>query len=322
MTPQRNCNGCEGSLRPWLFMPIDAKKNTKTNYPAVLQCAVCKLGVLDPLPKKGAIQQFYELNSYYTHGEGHITPLRETFADRILNRIAWGMDYGRSFEPRMIAPKLPIGGSVCDLGCGNAKYLQQFRDLGFETIGIDPDQTAREQARSAGVTVLPGTSEDLPAEMLNKKFDLVIMTHSLEHCLDPMRALVNAYKLTKPGGLCYIEVPNCQSRHFQTFSICSEMFDAPRHIYFFEPNTLSAMMTKLSFIPLESLFNGYCRNFNQSWRGWELTIADRIKKNSPALKPKKHSFACSVLLLFNSFWRQPQKKYDSFGLLMKRPGRA
>ena len=321
MIPERHCNGCGGNLLPWLYMPIDAKKNTKTTYSSVLQCTDCGLGVLDPLPKQDAISEFYELEGYYTHGEGHIIPLPETFADRILNRIAWAMDYGRNFEPRLIASKLPADASVCDLGCGNAKYLQDFKALGCETIGVDPDRMARIQAGNAGITVLPGTGEDLPVELLDKKFDLVIMTHSLEHCLDPMQALKNAYRLTKDGGLCYIEVPNCKSQHFQTFSVCSEMFDLPRHIYFFEPNCLSAMIMKLTFIPIETFFNGYCRNFNQSWRGWEVTIADRIKMNSPTLKPNVHSFVNSVRLFFNSFWRRPQQKYDSFGLLIKKPVR-
>lgn len=319
MPESQTCNACGGPLKPWLDMPIDAKKNEPTAYSAVAKCVDCDLGVLDPLPEAEAIPAFYTLDSYYTHGESHITPRPAGVADKILTRLAWATDKQRPFEPAEIARLLPKGGRVCDLGCGHAVYLQQFKALGFEVIGVDPDPAARAQAAEAGVTVLAGTGEDVPDTLADGAFDLVIMTHSLEHCRNPRKALDNVYRLTKPGGHCYIEVPNCACAHFRTFTICSEMFDAPRHIYFFSPDNLKAMMTGIGFTPVDMLYQGYVRNFDQSWRGWEATIADRVTAHDPKQRPKRHDFGASAALFLRSFWRQPGAKYDSFGLLMQRP---
>ena len=47
MSESQNCNACGGALQPWLYMPIDAKKNEPTAYSAVAKCVDCDLGVRD-----------------------------------------------------------------------------------------------------------------------------------------------------------------------------------------------------------------------------------------------------------------------------------
>lgn len=306
-------------MAPWLYMPIDAKKNEATPYSGVLKCADCDLGVIDPMPEADAIPPLYELEHYYTHGESHIVERPSGFADRVLTKFAWLSDKQRLFEPAEIAKLLPPGGRICDLGCGNAAYLQAFKKLGFDVIGVDPDPAGREQAAKAGIRVEPGTGEDVPDALPSGAFDLVIMTHSLEHCRNPRKALENVVRLMKPGGHCYIEVPNSACEHFRTFTICSEMFDAPRHLYFFGPDNLKAMMTGLGLVSRDMLYQGYVRNFGPSWRGWEATIADRVTAHAPGLHPPRHDFAASTSLFLRSFWREPGAKYDSFGWLMQRP---
>lgn len=315
----RACNACGNHLKPWLSMPIDAKKNKPTKYNSVLQCVSCGLGVLDPLPDADDIPALYVLDSYYTHGESHITHRPSTIADKILTKLSWLTDKARPFNPMLLAKRLPANGRICDLGCGHAHYLRDFKSLGFDVIGVEPDPNARAQAASAGINVVSGTGETLPDDLPHETFDLVIMTHSLEHCRNPRNALRNVFSLTKSGGYCYIEVPNSACVHFRTFSICSEMFDTPRHIYFFSPNNLKSLMSGIGFTPVEMLYHGFVRNFDPSWRQWEASIADRVTAHKPDLHPRRHDFAASVSLFLRSFWRAPGEKYDSFGLLMQRP---
>lgn len=298
-------------------MPIDAKKNAPTLYSAVLKCADCDLGVLHPIPEAEAIADLYRLDHYYTHGDSHIKSRPGNIAERVLFRLAWARDKPNLFVPADIAALLPPRGRVCDLGCGHAYHLRRFREMGFEVVGVDPDAEAREQAGLAGVTVLPGTAEDVPESLEDGTFDLVIMTHSLEHCRNPTKALANVARLTKPGGLCYVEVPNCASEHFKTFTVCSEMFDAPRHIYFFSPDNLKAMMSSVGFVPEALHYHGYQRNFAPGWRDWEATIADRVRAHDPGARPKRHSFAESMSLFLRSRGLPPEAKYDSFGWLMR-----
>ena len=303
------CMSCGGEMEPWLKMAIDAKKDEPTPFSSVKRCSACGLGSLSPLPDEEDIPGFYELDRYYTHGESHIQAVPPNILDRLLTKLAWAADRSRYFEVCEVAQSLPPDAKICDLGCGDAQYLQTFKALGFDVLGVEPDPSSRERANAAGVTVLNGTAESPP---LNEQFDLVIMTHALEHCRDPRRAMQNAYELTKRAGRCYIEVPNCAAEHFRTFTVCSEMFDAPRHIHFFSPDNLAALAESAGFRVINRLFNGYVRDFGPGWRAWESDIARRIGA-------KPHSWLASLSLFLRSFWRSPERKYDCVGLLLQRP---
>jgi SAM-dependent methyltransferase len=313
------CNGCGSTLSPWLNMLIDAKKNAPIANSSVLRCDACGLGVLSPLPEAGDIPGFYALESYYTHGHSHMVPRRSGLLDKLLTKAAWMADKSRPFDVAGVAQLLSPDARICDLGCGDAKYLRQFKALGFSVVGVEPDEVSRRAAHVAGVHVLDGTAEDVPDVLAGQQFDLVIMTHALEHCRDPNRAMGNAFRLTRPGGLAYIEVPNCASEHFRTFTVCSEMFDAPRHIYFFTPASLASLATKTGFGVRELRLMGYVRDFSPSWRGWEQQIAKRLAAADPTADPKHHTFAASVALFLRSFWRARERKYDSVGVLLERP---
>lgn len=303
------CNACGSRMRPWLTMPLDPKKNEPTPFSSVVRCEDCGIGVLNPLPSETDIPRFYDLEAYYTHGESHMKDVPPSFADKLLTKLAWWADHSTPFDVSRVARNLPPDARICDLGCGHALYLREFKARGFDVVGIEPDAHAREQAKDAGVLVLEGTAEDIPLGL--GKFDLVLCTHALEHCRDPLKAIENALSLTKPGGCAYIEVPNCSAAHFKTFTVCSEMFDAPRHIYFFTPEGLSRLAERVGFRVKERLFSGYVRDFSPGWRAWETSIADRIGG-------KRHTFLASLGLFLRSFWRTREHKYDCVGLMLTR----
>jgi SAM-dependent methyltransferase len=313
------CLVCGGPTVPWLSTPIDCKKDTPTGYGTIVRCPSCEMGSIHPVPRVDEIADFYQLAQYYTQGESHIKDRAATFVEKLLLKLAYKADRGQMFDPDTIAATLPANASICDLGCGDAHYLQRFKTLGFSVLGVDPDEAAIARAADAGVTVLPGTADWLPDAIAGQSFDLVIMTHSLEHCRDPLASMKNAFRLTKPGGLCYIEVPNCASEHFKRFTICSEMFDAPRHIHFFTPRALRSLAEGVGFSVKERRFVYYLRNFLPGWRDWEHEVARRVRRVSPDAQVVAHSLTQSILLFLTSFWRPAERKYDSVGLLMERP---
>lgn len=300
------CVACGGPMAPWLYMPVDGLKKEPTPHSSVARCGTCGLGALFPVPDPEEIPALYDIPDYYTHRDPLEAEPKPSLPDRILGKLAHLADHSEPFRPEIVAQSLKPDARICDLGCGHADHLRRFRDLGFEVIGVDPDPDARRQAAEAGVTVLDGTAESIPE--LEGKFDLVVMTHALEHCRDPKVAIANAFALTK--GSCYIEVPNCASEHFRKFSVCSTMFDAPRHIHFFTPDCLALMAEQAGFKVARRSFVYYERNFSPGWRDYEMSIAAAV----PSLSPVRHTFAASVALFLRSFWRVPERKYDSFGL--------
>lgn len=298
-------------MSSWLYMPLDPMRNEPNPFPTVVRCDGCGLGSLSPLPVASEIGAFYDLPGYYTHGGNDPARSKPSIADKALSKLANLADRSEPFDVVAVAQSLKPNARICDLGCGYGDLLRQFKDLGFDVVGVDPDPSARERAKSSGVMVLEGTAEDIPADL--GAFDLVLMTHALEHCRNPKAAVENAFRLTKPGGRCYIEVPNCASEPFKTFTVSSAMFDAPRHIHFFTPDALAGMVERVGFDVDRRSFIYYERNFDPTWRAWERQIAERSGTG------KRHTFAASVSLFLRSFLKRPELKYDSFGLTLSRP---
>jgi SAM-dependent methyltransferase len=271
------CALCAGPLEQWLAMPIDAIKNTPSPYANAMRCIECSVGSVRPVPSATEIAEFYRLDSYYTHGSNHIADVPLSVADRILIKLAWQFDNSRQFDTSRVSELLLPGSKVIDLGCGDGRLIAELQHAGFEVLGVEPDRSAQALGATKGVEILPGTAEDLPASLVPGSFDLVVMSHSLEHCRDPGRAVRNAAALLKPGGGLYCEVPNCAAMHFRTFTVTSTMFDAPRHLQFFEPGNLQALLEGRGFTIKRRFFSGYTRQFQPNWRTWEAKIWARAK---------------------------------------------
>lgn len=304
-----SCIVCAGETRLWLSTPVDVLNAQPTDYGTVYRCPDCALGSVKPAPMAEMVSAFYANGEYYTHLSDSSLRARMSLPDRILTKLAWIFDKGEPFDVEEMALLIPPGGSVVDLGCGHGEILKRYQDRGFRVIGVDPDAAAR---NNAPIPSLPGTAEDLPRELDGRLFDQVIMTHSLEHCVDPVKAVANAFALTRPGGYFYCEVPNCSCTHFRMFGACSLMFDAPRHLHFFEPCTLTRLIRRAGFSPLQTIFWGFTRQHLPDWRAWECEINGQIGG-------VRHSYSRSLWLLLRTAFASRREKYDSVGILARRP---
>jgi SAM-dependent methyltransferase len=313
----RQCQICGGPLRLYLDMPIDAKKDEPTSFSSLVRCQDCGTAMISPQPTPDDVPAFYQLSRYYTHGESHMRHVEPRIWDKILTKLAWWCDHPSPFSVEEMVKRLAPGASICDLGCGHGLLLKRFKDLGFDVIGVDPDPSSREFAAKSGIIVLEGTAERAPAELANRQFDLVLMTHSLEHCIAPMAAIANAFRMTKEGGYFYCEVPNCGCLHFQAFTVCSEMFDSPRHLWFFTAQSLLRAMDKGGFVFDSWRFDGFTRHHSPGWRAWETTIFDRLTERS-VNAGRRHTFLRSASLLARSAVASPARKYDCVGVLAIR----
>src|SRR6185436_6978988 len=76
-------------------------------------------------------------------------------------------------------------------------------------------------------------------------FDLVIMSHVLEHVWHPTNFLRVATSLVKPGGYIYIEVP------FELYTpLVRKKLGDPCHVGYFSIHTLRRLVEKTELRPL------------------------------------------------------------------------
>lgn len=272
-----SCPACGSSSR----YPLHADLSDRTFRSApgqwtIWRCDGCGAGYLNPRPTASAIARAYE--SYYTHEDASEWWLRDdlTAVRRLAVRLVHGrmnsrLGYDRGPALRVGAVLLPLlvrrdrellghlrylrarpDGRVLDVGCGDGAYLKLLRSLGWSTaIGVDPDPTAVQRARAAGLDVRLGTLDDV--ELPAKSFDAITLNHSIEHVHDPVGLLRQCRRLLAPGGELIVYTPNLDSEGHRRYGRNWFHLDPPRHLVIFTPAALRATLEAAGFRDVEQL---------------------------------------------------------------------
>lgn len=295
------CLLCGGPVRE-LFSARDYRRPMQRTEYSLNWCDSCEFGRLGGNFTPETIQTFYNIE-YYTHGSASNAPNKAKFWERVRCYLAWLADNGANFTPMELGA--PTERSVCDIGCGSGENLEALKNAGFHVIGIEPDAKAR--LLSAKIAdVFDGTAERLPPQIKGRYFDIVLMTHVLEHCLDLRTTLTNVSAMLKPGGSIVIEVPNNAATGFSTFGGMWPWCDIPRHLNFFTERSLGSLLHTYGFEVSNLAYTGYFRQFSPQWIKTQREIWASIGTGS------RPAFDIDAwLLLAQTALAQRCRKYDS-----------
>ncbi len=138
---------------------------------------------------------------------------------------------------------------VIDVGCGPGYLLVDLRDRGFDCLGVDFNPLVVDVAKQCfGLNVQVRTIENL-GEM-DPGFDLVLLSHVLEHVTDPLALLASIRRIMKPNGIVVIEVPDpeyCRTRAaFYRGSLAWGDYP-PHHLTFWSPQALEKVLLRAGF---------------------------------------------------------------------------
>jgi SAM-dependent methyltransferase len=305
------------ALAPWLEIPVDVKTGRNIDTGRLVWCKDCDVGFMQRPMTAGEIGQAYDIGAYYTHGQTHMPDVPGSLAERLLVKLAYLTDRGRMMDVAWLTELQPGAARILDVGCGAGDFVASLAAPGRQLYGVEPDAKAREVASGKGVTVAEGTAEAMPPEISAQTFDLVLMTHVLEHCADPGRALRNVRAVLAPGGGFYCEVPNCAALHFQTYEEISEMLDVPRHVHFFTPTSLRRLMEDAGLKVVAEVHHGHTRHYLPGWRAWENKVHRRLRESGGATHTPPRSFARDLRLLARETFAEPDRKYDCIGLFAR-----
>jgi SAM-dependent methyltransferase len=104
---------------------------------------------------------------------------------------------------REILQRCSVGKGVrlLDAGCGAGGFLVLAKERGADVVGIDatPELLDIARGRLPGVDLRQGDIEDLLYE--DEVFELVTGFNSFQYASDPVRALSEARRVVRPGGL-------------------------------------------------------------------------------------------------------------------------
>ena len=262
-------------------------------------------------------------DQYFTdYGAPRASEKGQSFLDRIKSHLAWRLDRGIVRGPEFYGELLGSStAKVCDLGCGNGALIKRLADHGFQVVGIEPSPFARAKAESRGLKVYEGTAEALPSEIPLAAFDLVVMNHVLEHCLNPALAVRNALGLIRNAGYLVVVVPNCSCFQFATRGPAWYHFDVGRHVNYFTSQALATLVERHEAVVTNYFYYSYLDHFLPPRLECETAIWDRqTKEQCPEnlVDIPRPSKLRNWSSLFQSSRLRQERKYECLGIVARR----
>ncbi len=123
-----------------------------------------------------------------------------------------------------------------EIGFGSGKVLKVMSDAGWDAEGVDTDALSVDEARKNGLKASKGTLEG--QKYPDNSFDVISMSHVIEHVSAPVALLQECRRILKPGGRLVIATPNLQSLGHRLFKASWLHLDPPRHLFLFDAATL------------------------------------------------------------------------------------
>jgi SAM-dependent methyltransferase len=197
------CPACGGAdVQPF---HVYRNRQHESPYPwlALLGCAACGLCFTHPRPTPDEAAAYYEAdaNSGWSRGKSLEDPRGLEKADR---RFEVKREAARA-KWQHLAPYVKLqdaGGrepAAFDFGCGGGALLDALKESGWVTSGLEPHRMRLLAAlRHTILTAIPREPQ----------FDLAIISHVLEHLLDPVGVLRQLAAATRPGGYLFAAVPD------------------------------------------------------------------------------------------------------------------
>lgn len=204
-------------------------------------CPECGLGSAFPMPTEDALERMYHNMEYWELSDDEIPPRKEP-VPYALARVRW-----RSIRSSIPNDHSHRGLRVLDIGAGHG-YLGDVAASDRKSVltayaMVEPDDRMRRAVNSRWGQY--GYRGDLELhERLSDvtgRYDLVVLSHVLEHVPDPVSFMKEALSHVVSGGYVFIDVPN------QDYLFKEEVFP---HLLFFSMGSMKKLLARFTLDPI------------------------------------------------------------------------
>jgi SAM-dependent methyltransferase len=215
----------------------------KPGWYRVVECNSCRLRYINPRPTLEALERHYPPDYLPIRRLDDAPPFLR-FWLRLALRARWSV-YLAMVE--RILGRIAPSTRVVDVGSGLNDFLIHLCETrGCTGVGVDINAEAASFIRDTlGMPVSAGTLLDAGFEA--GTFDLVTMNQYLEHEPDPRAVLSEARRISKKGAHLVVEVPYASGFPARLFGSCWSQLDVPRHVAFYTPQTLGAVLARAGY---------------------------------------------------------------------------
>ncbi len=234
---KRNCPICSSDNSSLIFEQISAPLsggNLSSFNQKICICHICGMIYVSEYLKDNDLSNYYSKMSAYEFTE-YDYEFPEDHKKRSNEQFEYLSKYNNKFQ------------SVIDIGCSLGYTLSLFKNTGSNVLGIEPSHILKRIAKEKyGVEVYTDfITEDFN---INRKFELVILSHILEHLKKPNCIISNLKNIINSKSLVYIEVPSIE--YFDERDLFQFSFE---HINYFSFGSLSNFMYQNGFVLVDHI---------------------------------------------------------------------
>ena len=192
----------------------------------------------DPMPSDTALADFNASYFSFAHGGKPQSRTAAAFFSGIARlRIAY-------VEAYLATHQITVS-RVLELGPGPGFFARTWLDRHPTTIfkAIETDSSCHASLKEIGVHLVDRTENQAKEE----PFDLIVMSHVLEHVTSPTQFISKATKNLRKGGALFIEVPCQDWQH--------KRIDEP-HLLFFDKGPMKRLLENQGFGEIKVRYHG------------------------------------------------------------------
>ena len=223
------CNSIDNK-KPFITLKDRFLLNDNINF-TLTKCQ-CDFIFLNPRPLESNISKYYSNESYTSHK-------RKGFFYNLLQKFSF------SWKERLIKQYIYSKDSlILDYGSGKGELATYLNNKNYKVETFEP--------------ILQNKNTN--NKLVNKKYDLIMLWHSIEHIHNINSALLNIDDMLNKNGTLIIACPNIDAIEKKYFKSKWVAYDAPRHLYHFNLKSINSLLDKYS-LKVETTKNMYQDTF-------------------------------------------------------------
>ncbi len=234
------CRGCEPVCD---YLPTHPPHAEFFPERKLVECNDCHLLQIDRTPPAERLSEFY--STVYRKGWRGFTPFLRRYPYDSKGRMSRARSLRKLAEPYLSGDDpLPI----LEIGAGLGYNLFAFRELysNCSLVANEGEPECQAALAKLGAAIIPGLwgQPEVNRELGRAgPFDVVILSHVLEHSMDPRRFICDLNLVLSDRSVVVLEVPNTPR------SVVESEAHSP-HLTFFERSTLRALLLNCGVEPL------------------------------------------------------------------------
>ncbi len=208
----------------------------------MVMCSDCGFVFLNPRKSKEEYIHFYT-NEYDKYYRPSIINFKAKTDNDTLGKVI----------KNRISSSLPKCNNIMEIGSGSGfnliSLMEDYPDSNY--YAIEPSESSKTILERNNIKVISNDA-DSDWDKNERKYDLIIMRHVLEHMMDPISVLKKIANSLTEEGLFYVAVPNA----YKPKSPFQESWVRFPHTFYFSPDTLTTILQKSGLEVVNKLVQG------------------------------------------------------------------